>query len=678
MIKPTRIFLADLSHTYSVSSLELMVPLNIGYIKAYTVANLGDAVQIDLFKCPQKLLDRVAGEQPDIIGFSYYSWNASLNWHIGREVRKALPGALIVAGGPNIDEDGARRTALLKKHSFLDFLVIDGGEEPFHDLVKWWRSLDRDRNCLPNNLAWLGQNGEAISTPLRPTKKIIDDITSPYLTGCLDEFLDAGMVPLFETNRGCPFKCSFCAWGAASKDMLRRMDFDTALAEMEYVASRSSARNWTLCDANFGILKRDVEIARKIRALHDGLGIPVTVQTFLAKNVTERNLEIGELLNDMTTATMSFQSLDEQVLKNIERGNISLNTYTAYQKRFFDIKHRTYSELIIPLPGETRATHIAALRTLVDSGVHELHVHNLRMLAGTKINSQDSWLEFGFRSRFRIIHGDAGIYRYPDGTAGRVFEYEESLRETNTMSETDLFYFRKLQFFIEFSWNFDVYGPLLKVAHRYGVHPIDVLVTLVNNLETQQSQSQSELRCMEFYKRLQTMSEAEWFDSADEIEAYFAREENFERLLNMEFDKLNLLGAVILLQNYKPDFDSMIKSIIEATGSVPKDILDDCASFTFSRFPSLAATTLASSIDLPINIRELPHVPVDRFKIVNSRVSMSLYEGPKRKEMRTVLERSKTIALSKILNTQRFYMRDLRLNIESNGAFPLPFLYCTD
>ena len=146
----------------------------------------------------------------------------------------------------------------------------------------------------------------------------------------------------------------------------------------------------------------------------------------------------------------------------------------------------------------------------------------------------------------------------------------------------------------------------------------------------------------------------------------------------MEFDKLNLLGAVTLLQHYKPDFDAMVKRIIEATGAVPQDILDNCSTFTFSRFPSLALKTPATRINLPANMQDLPHAPVDQFKLVNSQVSISLYEGPKRMEMRRVLERSKTVALSKILNTQRFYMRDLRLGIESNGAFPLPFLYCTD
>ena len=32
--------------------------------------------------------------------------------------------------------------------------------------------------------------------------------------------------------------------------------------------------------------------------------------------------------------------------------------------------------------------------------------------------------------------------------------------------------------------------------------------------------------------------------------------------------------------------------------------------------------------------------------------------------------------LSKIINTQRFYLRDLKLSIENNGAFHLPVLFC--
>ena len=50
------IYLADLAHTYSTKNESLMVPLNIGYLKAYALEKHKDKIEIKLFKDPQKLL----------------------------------------------------------------------------------------------------------------------------------------------------------------------------------------------------------------------------------------------------------------------------------------------------------------------------------------------------------------------------------------------------------------------------------------------------------------------------------------------------------------------------------------------------------------------------------------------------------------------------------------------
>ena len=49
MVKVTKVFLADLAHTYSVDDRSLPIPLNIGFIKAYAVAQFGASVEITLF-----------------------------------------------------------------------------------------------------------------------------------------------------------------------------------------------------------------------------------------------------------------------------------------------------------------------------------------------------------------------------------------------------------------------------------------------------------------------------------------------------------------------------------------------------------------------------------------------------------------------------------------------------
>jgi hypothetical protein len=109
MKTPTKIFLADLAHTHAVADRSLSVPLNIGFIKAYSVAAHSDSVDIRLFKHPEKLLKELLVERPEIVGLSNYTWNSNLNIAVGRYIREVLPECLIIVGGPNIDDEENRR-----------------------------------------------------------------------------------------------------------------------------------------------------------------------------------------------------------------------------------------------------------------------------------------------------------------------------------------------------------------------------------------------------------------------------------------------------------------------------------------------------------------------------------------------------------------------------------------
>jgi radical SAM superfamily enzyme YgiQ (UPF0313 family) len=655
MKSPTRIYLADLAHTYSVEDRSLTIPLGIGYIKAYAHQQLGGSVAIDLFKKPERLMEAVHDEPPDIVGFANYGWNEQLNRAIGAHVRGVAPGALIVAGGPNIDVDKGNRTDFLQRHSYLDYLIVDGGEQPFVELVTWWRDTDRDISRLPLNIVFL--DGDIVrQTSERSLRKIIDDIPSPYLSGHLDGFLDAGMIPLFETNRGCPFKCTFCAWGAASKDLVRRMDLDQALAEIAYVGERSDARNWIVCDANFGILKRDVEIAHSIRAVNDRYGRPEKCHIWLAKNVTERNLEIGEILGDMTVPVMAVQSLDDTVLANIKRDNISLQTYAEYQKKFHRIGSRTYSDLIVPLPGETLKSHVSALRELMRLGVDIIQNHNMRLLAGAETNAPETRDRFGFKTRYRLIHGDAGIYRAPDGREIRTFEYEESLRSTTTMSEAELFYLRKLHFLVDFSWNIEAYKPLLKVALAYGGDPVGILEKVI-----ERSTSIEHPDAREFFDQMDNYSAAEWFDSPGEITAYFADDGNFRRLIEQDFEKLNIMFCVLLLRDVKAAFDTHIETVIREAGVVPEAVLNAVAAYCFALYPSLELRGGMVSLELPENYFDFNPEDIGGFEFSGKVRQFAFTESRKRKEVCGLLHETRQKTLSKILNTQGISLRDLRL-----------------
>ena len=66
----------------------------------------------------------------------------------------------------------------------------------------------------------------------------VDDIPSPYLNGMLDAYGEAVEgTAIIETNRGCPYGCTFCDWGSATLSRIRKFDLDRVFAELEWCAA---------------------------------------------------------------------------------------------------------------------------------------------------------------------------------------------------------------------------------------------------------------------------------------------------------------------------------------------------------------------------------------------------------------------------------------------------------
>ncbi len=656
-----KIYLLDLAHTHSVTDSSLTVPLGIGYIKAYLKQEMGDDIDVTLFKNPTEVLSRIGEDQPDVVGFANYGWNRDLNHKIGSYIREILPDTLMVAGGPNIDHEDEARINFLKEFNFLDFVIILGGEEPFVELIKWRQNAGDKKESLPRNLIWL-EGEELRHTPERPLKKIIENIPSPYLAGYLDDFIARGMVPMLETNRGCPFSCTFCAWGMASQDLVRRFDHQRALQEIAYIGERSKAINWIVCDANFGILKRDVDLAKAIRHVKDTMGFPQQCHVWTAKNTTGRNLEIGKILGDMAVPVMAVQSMDEQVLKNIKRSNISLDTYEEYHAQFQALGSKTYSDVIVPLPAETLESHIAGIAKLMALGVNTICNHNMRLLAGAETNSRESREKFDFKTRFRLIHGDAGLYKTPDGKEIRSFEYEESLRSTASMSEQDLFYLRKLHFLIDFCWNSEVYKPLFNLLQSKGGCPTSVLKRMMTPLGGLVPHKVAE-KLQQFWDEFDLLSQQEWYDTTEDIEAYFARDENFNRLINLEFEKLNILFAVKVLGRYKKEFDRAMAALVMEILSDDHDLVRGVMDIVSSLFPPLDFAADEVVFDVSGDILG-PRKEESKADSKQGRVRLRFYENDRRKQVKKVILDSEGKTLSKILDAQGIHMSQLKFSLD--------------
>ena len=158
-----------------------------------------------------------------------------------------------------------------------------------------------------------------------------------------------------ETNRGCPFSCTYCDWGSATNSKVARMHLERVYLELEWFAKHKIEFIFC-CDANFGMLPRDYEIVLKAVELKKKYGYPHVLSVQNTKNARERAYKVQKLLADSGLSkgvTLAMQSVDPHTLKSIKRDNISIEDYQELQRRFTKDGIPTYTEFILGLPGDT-------------------------------------------------------------------------------------------------------------------------------------------------------------------------------------------------------------------------------------------------------------------------------------------------------------------------------------
>ncbi len=80
-----------------------------------------------------------------------------------------------------------------------------------------------------------------------PRIQFLNDIPSPYLNGMLDNFFDGRLSPFIETNRGCPFKCSFCHY-VFWHDPYRHRSAENVIAEIKQLMKKYNANFFNFWD----------------------------------------------------------------------------------------------------------------------------------------------------------------------------------------------------------------------------------------------------------------------------------------------------------------------------------------------------------------------------------------------------------------------------------------------
>lgn len=331
---------------------------------------------------------------PDVLGLSCYVWNTNMQHYLAQLIKQRWPECLIVAGGPNIPDKGHHQ--FFDKYPHFDILVHGEGEETFSEILLSTLHPELNELTSINGISYRKGNTPQSTSP-RQSLSLETNDQNPYR---FPEFKEAilqlnregvRVAAALETNRGCPYQCSFCDWGSATKSKIRAFSDDIIESQIRWFSENKIFHTF-ICDSNFGILKRDKDIANLFVKNKSQTGYPKDLIATFAKNSNSRILEISQDLAkanlSLIGATISVQSMDETVLSTNGRKNIGKKKYQELISRYREVEIPFYTEVMVGLPKETKDTFVSGICELLNMGVHDIiRIYPLILLPNSPMNS---------------------------------------------------------------------------------------------------------------------------------------------------------------------------------------------------------------------------------------------------------------------------------------------------
>jgi radical SAM superfamily enzyme YgiQ (UPF0313 family) len=433
--RPVRVGLVQINNSFSGQN---YLPYAVGLLQAYAEGRTADPGRYQfLLPLYRRIPVREAVDHllaADVVGFSAYVWNIRISLEIARRIKQAKPETLIVFGGPQVPD---RAEAFLRANRFIDLVCHGEGEAVFLQVLeefpaRSWEALD--------SVSYLAEDSTFIGRPRAPRIAELSGIPSPYLGGVFAPLMRANpgerWLALWETNRGCPFSCTFCDWGSATAAKVYQFDLPRLFREVEWFAEQEIEFVFC-CDANFGMLPRDLDLAEYVARVKKERGYPQALSVQNTKNATEKAYRVQKLLADAGLnkgVTISLQSVHAPTLEAIRRKNISSASFAELQRRFTRDGIETYSDLILGLPGETYDAFADGVAQVIADGQHNrIQFNNLSILPNAEMGDPEYRRKHGLvtvPSKIINVHGSLQ-------ESEEVQEYQELVVASRAMPPAD-------------------------------------------------------------------------------------------------------------------------------------------------------------------------------------------------------------------------------------------------
>ncbi len=357
----------------------------------------------------EKIVSELTKDEPYMIGFSSYYVDYLKTIEVAAEVKKRLPRAMLIAGGPQFFDAPHQ----LSKHGFLDFVIPFEGELPFEELLM---SLAAGRG--PENVAGLAYrdtDGGVRFTGERHDFVDMNKIPPLHTDDFLERITDTAIL---QTSRGCAHACGYCAY---SRDKYHEASLDRVLDELKRILDKPDIVHIIFADLDLAF---DIERFNKL------------LDFFLARNDKRVMIDafwcslpkIAGSLGKMRAAgfrtefDISLQSVSDEVLAISRRKWLLFPKMMEIVPQILWYFPTASVELILGLPGETLESFMNDHLRLFENGIRGFNAFELMLLPGSEFYERHE--ELGLEWRDEVTYN---IKRSPTFT-------EEQLEEAKRFS----------------------------------------------------------------------------------------------------------------------------------------------------------------------------------------------------------------------------------------------------
>ena len=361
--------------------------LAIWYLKANIQGNDNTTVrEFTINDLQDNILSEIYREKPDIVAFSCYIWNIGFVLSISKELKKLLPGCIIILGGPEVSYDADK---IMSANPDVDFVISGEGEDVFPVLVNDLNAGTEQYKTLQGTA--YRSNDSVICNKGFNLVRELDKISSPYTNELMKTTLNR--IVYYESSRGCPFSCSYCI--SSTFNGIRFFSMERVKSDICKILEHKP-RLIKFVDRTFNCHR---ERAKEILKFLISLNCETVFHFEVAADLFD-----NEMLDILRKAPkgriqleIGIQTINTQTLNEIDRVT-DIGVLTENVKKILSTANiHVHLDLIAGLPYEDFEGFKKSFNYVYNLKPHQLQLGFLKMLKGSRIRAEYEKHGFYFR-----------------------------------------------------------------------------------------------------------------------------------------------------------------------------------------------------------------------------------------------------------------------------------------